>query len=346
MKQLLGFLIAIVALANGAQAEARDEAGRILETARVRGGLIVHLGCGDGRLTAALGRGEAFVVHGLDADGAGQVSVERWGDSARLPYAENLVNLLVVDGPTGVPADEILRVLVPGGVACQRKDGGWARTVKPRPAEMDEWGHWLHGPDGNAVSLDRLVGPPGRIQWVDGLPYSKKHWGPRTTAMVTAGGRLFSIEDQTPSTLFNLADHWVLVARDAFNGVVLWRRELPDWSKGLWTATQKKALVEPAPAGVLLGAYGEQTGAGGGRDAQETMVAAEERLFVQLAAAQPLSMLDAATGKVIKTFDQAPPPQQVLLIGGLLLIGSGKQVAALDAQTGKPRWQSAGRPPR
>ena len=183
-------------------------------------------------------------------------------------------------------------------------------------------------------------GPPRQTQWIDGLPYSKKHWGPRTTAMLTAGGRLFTIEDHTPSTLFNLADHWVLVARDAFNGVVLWRRELPRWASGLWTATRKKDVAEPAPAGLLLGAYGEQTGAQGGREAMEAMVATRRHLFVPLAADEPLSMLDAATGQVLKTYAGTPPPQHVVLTDGRLLIGSGKQIVAVDPETGERSGRS------
>src|SRR5512146_745384 len=51
-------------------------ARQVLALAGVKGGLVVHLGCGDGRLTAALRAGEAFVVHGLDAD-AGRVAAAR-----------------------------------------------------------------------------------------------------------------------------------------------------------------------------------------------------------------------------------------------------------------------------
>ena len=40
-----------------------EEAEQILEAAGVTGGLVVHLGCGDGQLTAALRANEGFVVH-------------------------------------------------------------------------------------------------------------------------------------------------------------------------------------------------------------------------------------------------------------------------------------------
>jgi 2-polyprenyl-3-methyl-5-hydroxy-6-metoxy-1,4-benzoquinol methylase len=46
----------------------RNEARRILDDTGVKGGLIVHIGCGDGKLTAALHANDGFLVHGLDTD--------------------------------------------------------------------------------------------------------------------------------------------------------------------------------------------------------------------------------------------------------------------------------------
>ena len=73
------------------------------------GGLIVHIGCGDGKLTAALRANDSYLVHGLDTDATniekarehihalglyGKVSAEQWGGN-RLSYIDNLVNLIV-----------------------------------------------------------------------------------------------------------------------------------------------------------------------------------------------------------------------------------------------------------
>ena len=46
------------------------EAGQILETTGIKGGLVVHIGSGDGKLTAALCVNDRYVVHGLDDDPA------------------------------------------------------------------------------------------------------------------------------------------------------------------------------------------------------------------------------------------------------------------------------------
>jgi len=48
-----------------------DHAGlarKILSETGVKGGLVVHLGCGDGKLTAALRANDSYLVQGLDAD--------------------------------------------------------------------------------------------------------------------------------------------------------------------------------------------------------------------------------------------------------------------------------------
>jgi len=101
-----------------------QKAKEILDAANVKGGLIVHIGCGDGRLTAALRGGDRCLVQGLDTNadavqGAreyicklgiyGPVSVERF-DGKLLPYADSLVNLVVAEDIGGVTmADCICR---------------------------------------------------------------------------------------------------------------------------------------------------------------------------------------------------------------------------------------------
>ena len=107
---LLCCLISLSALADSSDSAAK--AKDILAVSGIKGGLVVHLGCGDGRLTAELKAGDRYLVHGLDADAenvaaarnylseAGhyrQVSVAKF-DGKRLPYADNLVNIVVVSG--------------------------------------------------------------------------------------------------------------------------------------------------------------------------------------------------------------------------------------------------------
>ena len=108
--------------------------GTILQTAGVQGGLVVHLGCGQGRGTAALCPNERYIVQGLERDVAavqaarkhirslglyGRVSVRHWSQQ-RLPYGTNTVNLVVIGSDPRIPVAEIERVLAPRGVVMAR----------------------------------------------------------------------------------------------------------------------------------------------------------------------------------------------------------------------------------
>ena len=189
---VLGVGLAIAPRICGAGQASSPEAAQaqqVLEATGIKGGLIVHLGCGDGTLTAALHASDAYLVHGLDADAAnvekarehirslglyGPVSADQLtGD--RLPYIENLVNLVVAEDLGKVPMQEVLRVLAPNGVAYVKQGGQWTKTVKPRPKEIDEWTHYLHDASNNAVAHDSVVGPPRQLQWVGDPKWARHH---------------------------------------------------------------------------------------------------------------------------------------------------------------------------
>ena len=192
----------LLAASFAAAADApKQEVAKACRAHGIAGGLIVHLGCGEGKITATLRPSGSFRVHGLDSDPAeiakaraylaalgvyGPVSVDTYGGT-HLPYADNLVNLVVVSGAgPHPPVKEILRVLAPRGVALLAK----GTTVKPRPDDVDDWTHYFHTADGNAVSADRRIAPPTRLQW-DGPPrWSRSHETDMSlTAAVAAGLR-------------------------------------------------------------------------------------------------------------------------------------------------------------
>ncbi len=101
--------------------------------------------------------------------------------------------------------------------------GSWAEITKRRPKGMDAWSHWEHGPDNNPVSTDSVIKAPYRTQWLGGPLYSAM---PAITT--AAGGRIFT-------ALGHIAHHrreepWLnmLLARNGYNGALLWSRKLPD----------------------------------------------------------------------------------------------------------------------
>ena len=290
---------------------ARVVAAQILKATGVRGGVIVHVGCGDGKLTAALRGGAGYLVHGLDVDAKnvaaarkhiaslgvyGPVSVDTF-DGSGLPYRDNLVNLVVAEAPGAVSQAEIMRVLAPNGVAYVKRKGRWVKAVKPRPAEMDEWTHYLHDPGNNAVAHDSLVEPPTRYQWVGGLRYARQHDHMSSlSAVVSAGGRVFYIFDEAPRASILTPPRWRLIARDAFNGMVLWKRDIGPWHEHLW----------PLKSGPQLMA--------------RRLVAVGDRVYVTLGTEAPLTVLDAATGETLRTYAGTGVTEEILCDRGVLLL--------------------------
>jgi ubiquinone/menaquinone biosynthesis C-methylase UbiE len=148
----------------------------MVERSGIKGGLVVHVGCGDGALTSTMRINDSFLVHGLDADQDnidkararikalglyGQISVNTfYGD--HLPYTDNLVNLIIADDLGSISEEEVMRVLAPGGVAYIGSPK--RRVVKAWPSNIDEWTHYMHNPANNMVADDQ-VGPPRHIQW-------------------------------------------------------------------------------------------------------------------------------------------------------------------------------------
>ena len=199
---------ALVAFAGSTMALARDSgsisAREILRRTGVRGGLIVHLGCGDGKLTAALRASDSYVVHGLDRDPQnvalareqirslglyGPVSVDLC-DGKSLPYADNLINLVVSERRPAIPMAEIMRVLCPNGVAYIKQGGKWTKRIKPVPDDIGEWTHYLNGPDNNAVAADRRAGPPRSLRWKSDPMWCRSHNGVSSSILLVSSGFL------------------------------------------------------------------------------------------------------------------------------------------------------------
>ena len=313
-----------------AQAAVAEDARQILDATGARGGLIVHLGCGDGQLTTALHASESFLVHGLDADATnvakarerfrslgllGKVTADHWTQKA-LPYADNLVNLIVAEdlGPGAPGMEEVLRVLCPDGIAYIKTGGKWTKTVKPRPKALDEWTHFLHGPDNNAVSQDTVVGPPHRMQWVGGPRWARSHdHMASVSAVVSSAGRIFYIVDEGPIAAVVAPPAWSLVARDAFNGVVLWKRPIRVWE---WHLRGFRS---------------------GPPQIARRLVAGGDRIYVTLGYGQPVAALDAATGEPRKTYEGTDGTEEIILHDGRLFVVACDVDAAQAAEQAKRR---------
>jgi len=334
----LAFAVVSGSLVGAEQEPSPEEmALEIIEETQVRGGLIVHVGSGDGRLTAALGAaGSSYLVQGLDTDplrvaaarawiGAqgqyGRVCVTLW-DGKTLPYADGLVNLVLVSPRQTIPKSEVLRVLAPGGAVCAKRDGRWMVRRKPWPEDIDQWTHYLCHASNNAVARDQRVGPPRRLQWTCGPQWSRSHeFNSSLVAMVSAGGRLFYIFDEglTGVTTPSLPERWTLVARDAFSGVLLWKRPLDDWKAKRWGSGALRSIPRTVPA---------------------RLVASGDRVFITLTPDGPVSALDGATGRLLTTYAQTAGAEEIRCLDGILGVRLRDQrVVVLGAMDGRTLWE-------
>jgi len=313
----------------------RDQRARgILDAAGVRGGLVVHLGCGDGRFTAELRVNDRYVVQGLDTDAAnvrrarqhitslgvyGKVTAETF-DGKHLPYTDNIVNLLVAsDGKCQVSNDEVMRVLAPRGVAIING----RKTTKPWPKDIDEWTHFLHGPDNNAVAEDTRIEPPRHTQWVSGPGWGRSHDHLSSlSAAVSANGRIFYIVDEGPIASVTAPSVWMLVARDAFNGVLLWKKKISPWENQL----------RPFRSGPA--------------ELPRRLVAVGERVYVTLGYGRPVTALDAATGEVLRTYEGTENTHEIVVHGHNLYLVVSAPLKEDSPTTGRvlrhfPVWRGS-----
>ncbi len=369
-------LCALLVLASGslqASALSPEQAAPIVAAAGLTGGLVVHVGADDGVFTAALRRNSAIVVHGLadtpDALAKAREYVSSKGLSGcvsfaeltdrMLPYVDNSVNVLVATGALSVGAQEVMRVLCPGGAAIVSvaENGAWLFTVdrpklpapagyvmfrKTVPSSIDSWTHFLHGPDGHVMSKDEQVASPYHIQWIGDPMHARSHVHLTTmNVMVTNGKQLLYIIDESPSKLPDLLPgRWALVARDAFNGVVLWRRALPVWQPYF----VKDRNSYPA-------------------DLHRRLVAVGQTVFATLSIHGPVSALDAATGSVLRTYAGTEKTEDIICADGVLYlsINTGdvekidrlqmayrhieprqKRLVAIAAASGSRLWEKEG----
>ncbi|MDP6467383.1 MAG: PQQ-binding-like beta-propeller repeat protein [Pirellulaceae bacterium] len=345
------------------QTAAAETAQEIISAAGATGGFVVHFPCGDGQLTAKLRVDSRFQVQGLDrnADNVakarrvvqsqgnyGSVSVDRLTGN-RLPYIDRLVNLFVSEDLGDVPMSEVMRVLVPGGVAYVKQDDKWTKTVQTRPGNIDEWTHFLHDAGGNAVAHDDVVGPPRHLQWIGSPRWSRHHDRMASmSALVSTGGRIFYIMDEGSRISIQMPPRWTLIARDAFNGTLLWKQPIKEWHSHLWP-------LKSGPTALA-----------------RRLVAIGDRVYVTLGLKEPVSVLDAATGEVVQTLEATRPTEEFIVSNGtvLALVNKGKfdtggftpafntgdqkrvreerkfhwnqlprEVVAMDAATGEQRWK-------
>ncbi len=296
-------LLALLSATNGAAAEPGEltaEAARLIQDSRVTGGLVAQVGSGDLALRAL---GERFHVRlllpdtaavataqaGIDRSGLqGRFTVAVW-DGGRLPFADRVLNALVLAGDGLIAQQEAQRVLAPRGLLITPR----GTTAMPVPETIDEWTHYLYDAGGNAVSKDREVAPPRSLRWWAQPAHLRSHnYGAGFTGLVTARGRVFHFLDEG-TYLFDqggASERWSLVGRDAFNGALLWKRALKGYGQPYFEDVSGQAVPDYVWRTPL--------------SLNRRLVAQGERVYAALHYREgPLSILDGATGRTLHDVD-------------------------------------------
>jgi len=291
-------------------------------------GLCVIIGCGsegNPALAADLASTGKMLVHGIALDDAALERARRAVSSAGvdgvatieklpikpLPYRDTLANVVIVEdfkaaSMAGFSRRDALRVLAPFGSLCVRKNGKWDIFRKPLPREMDEWTHGSHGADGNLVSNDKVVRFPVGFRWHAGLPMNIRN--PKRTAnawsstrgLAVASGRCFSLSTTVLENLgpTSYSDHGLeqyVTARDAFNGLFLWRKRIgATYYGGLFYANR-------AP-----------------------FVAVGDGVYVAMGDGK-LVALSVSTGEVMRTFDTTYAPGRLLVDRQVVAVATWKE---------------------
>jgi len=112
--------------------------------------------------------------------------------------------------------------------------------------------------------------------------------------MVEAGGRLFYIMDEGPIEAVMLPSNFNVVARDAFSGTVLWRRQIRFWHNQLYP-------FKSGPAQLA-----------------RRLVTDGLRVYVTLGLDDPVTALDAIDGHTVRTYEETRATEEVAESNGVL----------------------------
>lgn len=211
----------------------------IIADSGIKKGYALVLDCGQGRLVYELAKRTELKIVGLEKDPSelaaarknlatagllgSRVVVEPW-DTELLPdYFANLIvsDGMILTGETTGTSEEGWRILRPwGGTACLsfHRDGDvtWRKYVRGPLEGAGSWTQQYCDPQNTACSGDELVyGPLGVLWFGEPGPQGMVERHACAQSPVSMDGRLFMQGEEE------------ILAADAFNGTLLWKREIP-----------------------------------------------------------------------------------------------------------------------
>jgi outer membrane protein assembly factor BamB len=144
--------------------------------------------------------------------------------------------------------------------------------------------------------------------------------------MVSDKGRIFFIFDEGLSGITDpqIPERWTLIARDAFSGVLLWKRPMKNWNSANFRGRGRGFVPPPI---------------------NRTLIAQGDHLFTVASFRGPLVKLDAATGTEIKRYEETEGTEETILCDNKLLVRTSSRdskgrcaVVAIQPDTGKLLW--------
>ncbi|MBN2595138.1 MAG: PQQ-binding-like beta-propeller repeat protein [Sedimentisphaerales bacterium] len=261
----------------------RAAAEQILADSGIKKGYALVLDCGRGRLAYDLAKRTEMKIVGLEKEpselvaarknleAAGllgsRVVVEPWDMESLPDYFANLIvsDGMILTGETTGTSEECQRILRPwGGTTFLNfhRDGQvtWKKYVRGPLEGAGAWTQQYCDPQNTACSGDELVyGPLGVLWFGEPGPLGMVERHACAQSPVSLNGRLFMEGEE------------IVTAADAFNGTMLWKREIPGAVRvkvkadsgnlavtrdGLYVAAHDKCYKLDPETGAIIHEYG------------------------------------------------------------------------------------------
>jgi outer membrane protein assembly factor BamB len=244
-----------------------------------------------------------------------------------------------------------MRVVSPGGIAYLATAGGYSRIVRQRPPGMADWPTRTNETQGDHISPDSALRAPLELRWVDGPAIGL--YGVNAV-LSSADGRYFACTPWDAINIGSVKQDVILVARNAFNGLPLWRRAVGaaairvDDNRGVCAVAGRVFVMGPDRQPEVIGfdaATGEQVCTiamgdtkliGWGPAGDAIVMAVRPRKATTHSVG--LLCADARTGATRWKRDEGSWP---FLIASDSVYTVGEKITALDARSGAVRWQAA-----
>ena len=305
-------------------------AEEIIDSAGIKRGYCLVAGLETGQLALELAKRSELMVYAVDPDADKVAAARRAIDAAGLqgsqvcveqhsldnmPYSDYFANLVVsetaiVSGKSVLDSDEIARMTKPlGGITITPQ----GKTVRGPLSGAGSWTHLYANPSNTACGDDQIVKCPLGVLWFGRPgPGSMVNRHRRAAGPLSIDGRVF-VQGEN-----------VVMAYDVYNGMELWRREIP--------------------GAMRVNASGDSS----------NLALSREGLFVAIG--KDCLRLNLDTGEIEATYTLPPTDNgksgrwgYVATIGKRLYgtrCPGGNQsdlVFCLDVESGEPRWVFAGK---